>query len=422
MVRRLQQPPSAEHVEAFLLGASHGQLRSHFGIVFSHIDEAPVLDALLRKTHWLKDHQLQLCIHQVTRGTWWGEVELMHDIERRPPADSAKIAEWVAVSGMHDVMQDERLERLREHAKDDFDARLRLIRVAMRRRRGSSVQLLRSFLNDPDERLMRMAAREIVRRRPMDFENMLLQLMTNAPESVRKVISRAIGQSGFDQFWTRFDRMDRATRKQAGRAMLKLLPDAMQRLTKRLQAGPVDQAIKAMQIVQELGLTEVLKSVLVPMCQHPHAKVRSKAVNLLGEVPALASDALLERVLTDSDARVRANAIEVLESKKELQFLPMLAQRARSSHNRERANAIKAMHRMRVGTASNQLLGMLRDQRPEHRISAMWALRQTGIWQLINEVGRIAKQDENLRVRRYALGVIKQVAEAVQAAKQKQVG
>jgi HEAT repeat protein len=422
MVRRLQQPPSAEHVEAFLLGASHGQLRSHFGIVFSHIDEAPVLDALLRKTHWLKDHQLQLCIHQVTRGTWWGEAELMHDIERRPPGDSAKVAEWIAVSGMHDVMQDERLERLREHAKDDFDARLRLIRVAMRRRRGSSVQLLRSLLNDPDERIMRMAAREIVRRRPMDFENMLLQLMTNAPESVRKVISRAIGQSGFDQFWTRFDRMDRATRKQAGRAMLKLLPDAMQRLTKRLQTGPIDQAIKAMQIVQELGLSEALRNVLIPMCQHPHAKVRSKAVNLLGQVPALASDALLERVLTDSDARVRANAIEVLESKKEVQFLPMLAQRARSAHSRERANAIKAMHRMRVGTASNQLLGMLRDQRPEHRISAMWALRQTGIWQLINEVGRIAKQDENLRVRRYALGVIKSVAEAVQAAKQKQVG
>jgi hypothetical protein len=419
MVRRLQQPPAAEHVEAFLLGASHGQLRSHFGIAFSHIDEAPVLDALLRKTHWLKDHQLQLCIHQVTRGTWWGEAELMHDIERRPPADSSKVAEWIAVSGMHDVMQDERMERLREHAKDDFDARLRLVRIAMRRRRGSSVQLLRSFLNDPDERLVRMAAREIVRRRPMDFENMLLQLMTNAPESVRKVISRAIGQSGFDQFWMRFDRMDKATRKQAGRAMMKLLPDAMQRLTKRLQSGPVDQAIKAMQIVQELGVVESLRNVLVPMCQHPHAKVRSKAVSLLGDVPNLASDALLERILTDSDARVRANAIEVLESKKEVQFLPMLAQRARSSHNRERANAIKAMHRMRVATASTQLLGMLRDPRPEHRISAIWALRQTGIWQLINEVGRIAKQDDNLRVRRYALGVLKNIAEAVQAARQK---
>src|SRR5438874_8183080 len=88
MVRRLQQPPAAEHVDAFLLGASHGQLRSHFGIAFSHIEEAPVLDALLRKTHWLKDHQLQLCLHQVTRGTWWDEAGLLHDIERRPPADA----------------------------------------------------------------------------------------------------------------------------------------------------------------------------------------------------------------------------------------------------------------------------------------------------------------------------------------------
>jgi hypothetical protein len=51
MVRRLQQPPGSENVEAFLLGASHGQLRSQFGVAFAHIEEAPVLDALLRKTH-----------------------------------------------------------------------------------------------------------------------------------------------------------------------------------------------------------------------------------------------------------------------------------------------------------------------------------------------------------------------------------
>ena len=46
---------------------------------------------------------------------------------------------------------------------------------------------------------------------------------------------------------------------------------------------------------------------------------------------------------------------------------------------------------------------MLRDQRSEHRISALWALRQIGWWQLINEVGRLAKEDANLRVRRYAM-------------------
>ncbi len=419
MVRRLQQPPSSEHVEAFLLGASHGGLRSHFGIVFSHIEEAPVLDALLRKTHWLKDQQLQLCMHQVTRGVWWGDRELLRDIERRPPEDAAKVGEWLAASGMHDVMQDERLDALRQHAKDDFGARLRLLRIATQRKQGASVQLLRSFLGDSDERLQRLAAREIVRRRPPDFENLLLQLMTGAPESVRRVVSRAIGQEGFDHFWNRFDRMDRATRRQAGKAMLKLLPDATQRLARRLGSGPIEQRVKAMQIVQELSLCESMRQAIFPLCSHPHPKVRSKAVTLIGDVASVAPEMLLERVLNDSDPRVRANAIEVLEAKRADQFVPLLAQRARSSHNRERANAIKALSRMKVTTASTQLLSMLRDERAEHRISALWALRQIGWWQLINEVGLIAKQDGNLRVRRYALGVLRNVAEIVAAAKGK---
>ncbi|HEX3358419.1 MAG TPA: HEAT repeat domain-containing protein [Tepidisphaeraceae bacterium] len=417
MVRRLQQPPAAEHVDAFLLGASHGQLRSHFGIAFSHIEEAPVLDALLRKTHWLKDHQLQLCVHQVTRGAWWDEAALMHDIDRRPASDAVKIAEWLATSGMHDSLQDQRMDALRMHASEDFTARLHLLRIAAQRKRGTSIDLLKAFLTDPDERLLRMAAREIVRRRPPDFENILLQIMTTAPESVRKVISRSIGQAGFEQFWQRFDRMERMTRKQAGKAMLKLLPDAMTRLSRRLSAGPIEQRVKALQIVQELGLAEPLRHSLIPLCSHPHARVRSKAVSVVGEVPAIATNVILDKVLNDTDARVRANAIEVLEAKQAEEYVPLLAQRARSTHNRERANAIKAMGRMKVATASNQLLGMLRDQRPDHRISAMWALRQIGWWNLLTEVGRIAKQDPDPRAKRYAVVVLRAIAELAAAQK-----
>ncbi|MGH7179993.1 MAG: HEAT repeat domain-containing protein, partial [Tepidisphaeraceae bacterium] len=129
---------------------------------------------------------------------------------------------------------------------------------------------------------------------------------------------------------------------------------------------------------------------------------------------------LLDKVLNDSDARVRANAIEVLEATRAEQYVPLLTQRARSSHNRERANAIKAMHRMKVKTASVSLMAMLRDQRSEHRISALWALRQIGWWQLLGEVGRLAKEDPNLRVRRYAVAVLRGVAELMQG--QRKVG
>ncbi|WP_428937426.1 HEAT repeat domain-containing protein [Fontivita pretiosa] len=431
MVRRLQQPPASEHVEAFLLGATHGGLRSHFGVVFSHIEEAPVLDALLRRTHWLRDHQLQICMHQVTRGVWWGQQELKRDIDRRPSQDAVRIGEWIAASGMHDTMQDQLLEILREHARDDFASRLRLLRIAARRKRGGSVLLLRSFLHDTDERLVRMAAREIIRRRPLDYENMLLQLMTGAAASVRRVISRAIGHEGFDQFWQRFDQMDKPTRRQAGRAMLKLLPDAVQRLSRRLAGGTVEQRVKAMQIVHELGIAPALRQVILPLCSHPNPRVRSKAILLIGQTSLIATDAaaasdqaasgqvLLDKVLHDADPRVRANAIEVLEARGSPEYVALLTQRARSSHNRERANAIKALHKLRVGTASAQLLAMLRDDRPEHRISALWVLRQIGWWQLLNEVGRLAKADGNLRVRRYALGVLRNVADLIQNSKGK---
>ena len=425
MIRRLQQPPDSEHVEAFLLGATHGQLRSHFGAVFSHIEQAPVLDALLRKTHWLKDGQLQACIHQVSRGTWWGLVELARDIERRSAAEASKIAEWLGASGIHDVEQDERMQLLLDRANRDSEsspagslsARLRLLRIAMRRRRDASVRLIRLMLTDADERIVRMAAREIVRRRPADYENMLLKLMAGAPASVRRVIGRAIGQAGFDQFWQKFDRLDKGTRKQAGKAMLKLLPDAAQRLQRRAMAGPAEQRVKAMQIAQELGIAAGLRHTLVQLCSDPNPKVRSKAVVVLGEIPDAPNEILVERVMNDADARVRANAIEVLESRGDPQFMPVLAERALSASGRERANAIRAMCRMKVSSATPQLMAMLRDERPEHRISAMWTLRQIGWWQLLNEVGQIAKGDSNVRVRRYALGVLKTVAELVREQK-----
>lgn len=422
MVRRLQQPPESEFVEAFLLGATHGQLRSHFGVAFAHIDAAPVLDALLRRTHWVKDHQLALCMHQVTRGAWWGAGELRHDLERRTPQSAARIGEWIAVSGIPDTVQDERLEDLLRHSAESFDARLGLLRIAARRKKGSSVKLLIAFLSDPDERLVRMAAREILRRKPADYENILLQLMTNAASSVRRVIGRTIGQAGFDQFWQRFDRLDRPTRRQAGRAMVKLLPDAVQRLERRLANGPPEQRIKAMQMAQELGLSEQLAPTLARLCEDINPRLRSKAVSALGHVSSFPAEVLVDRLLHDTDSRVRANAIEVLEQQPQKQLVAVLAERARAANSRERANAIKALHGMRVGAAVGQLQAMIHDNRPEHRISALWALRQTGVWQLLVEVGRLAKEDDNLKVRRYALSVLRGVAELAKAQKVKAAG
>jgi HEAT repeat protein len=175
-------------------------------------------------------------------------------------------------------------------------------------------------------------------------------------------------------------------------------------------------------MTQELGLAEQLREPLATLSGHPHPKVRSKAVTVLGEMENSSVEVLLDRVLNDPDSRVRANAVEILETRPAVQFVPLLMERAKNSHHRERANAIKALHRMKVGNVGPQLIQMLHDERPEHRISAMWALKQMGWWKLLQEVGNLAKGDNNLRVRRYAVGVLKGVAELVQEKNKGQVG
>lgn len=413
MVRKLQQPPGADYVEAFLLGASHGHLRTHFGMAFSQITEAPVLDALLRRSHWLKDHQLQLCMRQVSKGIWWSETDLPIDISHRAPDDVAAVGEWLAVSGIHESLQDAKFEVLHSQLQNAPAARLRLMRLVSRRPKSTPVDLVRKMVNDPDERLSRIAIRELVRRRPADLENVLLQKMSSSPTMTRRLIARAVGQSGFEQFFNRFEKLPREARAQAGRAMLKLLPDAITRLGRKLKSSVIDQRVRAMQIIQELGLAANFRAILRSMCAHESGRVRSKAVALLVEVTEEPTGPLLDRALSDADARVRANAIEVLESRRATEYVPLLTERARSTSNRERANAIKALHRMRINVATEHLATMLRDQRPEHRISAIWTLRHIGLWPLIGEVGRIAQADENLRVRRYAVEVIKSVMDII---------
>src|SRR5205814_1706028 len=151
--------------------------------------------------------------------------------------------------------------RIRLHLGQHFAGRLRLLRIAMRRPHNASVSLLRIMLSDSDERISRMAARELVRRRPPDMDQILIQLMTTAPESVRRVVGRSVGQVGFDSFWNRFDRLDRVTRKAAGRAMLKVLPDSTQRLERRIRSGPHEQRLKAMAMAQELGVADDISQV-----------------------------------------------------------------------------------------------------------------------------------------------------------------
>ena len=292
-------------------------------------------------------------------------------------------------------------------------------------------------LNDPDERIARMGVRDLLRRRPDGVEAVLLHRLPTAPPSVRRVIARGLAPGRFGAFWRRWDDLAPVARIAAGRTLLRALPEATGELRRRIVAGSVEEKLKAIGMADDLAAAASVAGAIAGRCADADPRVRSRAVAALGRAGASdavsaddreAVDRAVRAALDDADDRVRANAVESAgllaasaatgaAGRIDGAVAALLVQRSRSAHGRERANAIRALGALGVPAASGQLLLMLRDERPEHRISAMWALRRAGWYRLLGEVGRLARADPHLRSRRYATNLLKGVAAESRAAK-----
>ena len=193
-----------------------------------------------------------------------------------------------------------------------------------------------------------------------------------------------------------------------------MLPFELVRLKRQLLLGTAGETIQALSVVSDLRLARHVREVIWGCCGHVDAKVRSKAVLMLGDLLIEGQDdqaeRLLEAALVDDDDRVRANAVEVLERTQNRQLSSLLEARSRLGRNRERANSIKAMATMRLCDPERSLFDMLRDRRDAHRLSALWAVEQTGQWKLLEEVARLARHDTNVRVRRSAEATVPRMA------------
>ena len=75
-------------------------------------------------------------------------------------------------------------------------------------------------------------------------------------------------------------------------------------------------------------MADGLRESLIQLCADANPRIRSKAITVIGEVPAAPNNLLIERLMQDTDVRVRANAVEVLEGRGDPEFIPILTQKA----------------------------------------------------------------------------------------------
>lgn len=411
VVRQLQHPTRVREVPSLLLACTRGAMRTRFPITFGNITSPRVLAGLLSYTHRLKDHALQISIRATARGVWLEPTNLSNDLMARTPQQAADIGAWIANSALAPDIQGQLFLMTYIKAQSDTAARARLLFHVLQAHPSARVPALRQFVADPDDGIAICAARALGQHNVEDLPTLLLPLLKRASTPLRRLVSRLVGERSFEQYWLRFEHMPRISRQQAGRAMLKLVGDAPRRVAAKALSGPLRQRLKAMDIADELDLISGMGDTLSHMVVDPDPRIRSRVVMLLRDHRAREFELILTRALLDSDDRVRANAIEVIEKHGSLHYAELLNQRAMSRANRERANAIKALHSIDPDNAIRQLRVMLADRQAEHRISAMWVLRELQQWQLLTHVAEISRNDQDLSVRRYALTLLRSLCD-----------
>lgn len=205
-----------------------------------------------------------------------------------------------------------------------------------------------------------------------------------------------------------------------------------------LMSGTGEARLCAIRLARRLGIVREIESLLVAMVTHgtsagAQERPLATAVIALGDLDSVPARQTVRWALRHADARVRANAVEALgrqESRAGVQGSALgssrqvLMELKADAHARVRANAIAALMHDReeqrdglyAPTTGSALIAMLRDERAEHRASALWlagrvllGISASGDTPLLTHVQTLASSDHEAAIRRRAARVIQRI-------------
>jgi len=150
-------------------------------------------------------------------------------------------------------------------------------------------------------------------------------------------------------------------------------------LLREVQATPVAPAMRLRRLLGLLsevggdGYAVPHKSVLL---SHPDAYVRSKAALMIGR--ATKNAALVSRRMLDADPRVQANAVQSMWGVDAPEWRAVLESALRSSNNRVLANVLIGFYQINDVSSIAKLFAMAAHAEEAFRVSARWAMGETG--------------------------------------------
>jgi len=169
-------------------------------------------------------------------------------------------------------------------------------------------------------------------------------------------------------------------------------------MRKAYSGAPSAARVRLLEMAGRIGVLDRVEAELLDAVGSADERLASKAALLLGRLreSAAAMRALAGAVEAPA-ARTRANAIEAM-----LRAVPgheRLAEWSRDETPRARANAVRHRLLVRREPQGERLLAeMLGDDRPGHRLSALWVAERARVPSVVNRVADLTRHDADPRV------------------------
>jgi hypothetical protein len=299
----------------------------------------------------------------------------------------------------------EKVQALRGYARlPDVGARLAGLRVLLKTGaeltdRRQVCQALGSYCDDGEVTVARAALRGLSLWRWAELPARLPALLKSNHQAVRAWAQRELAAAGWAGLWKAWPGLGTRQRLLVARAAGKAGVDLSEGLREKLLGSERPVRTRAIAMIRELGLAGQLERELIQVSREADATAASGAVMALAGVGGVETQAALEGALEHADARVRSNAIEALRQRMRGAKLRRLREMAHHEANRPQATAIAELMHVEAEGARDQLSRMLRDRRPDYRVSALWAVESQAVLSLAGQVGEMAVSDADRKVR-----------------------
>jgi HEAT repeat protein len=321
----------------------------------------------------LPQEQFESLARRVREIPWWAAVEAATELD---PLSAAKIIEFTAKSGLDREARDAKI--LYFHSSPHPEVRARVLATLQSLDYPSIADLAAGFLQDPSDEVKVAAARTIVMLNPPNKTRLLLPFLNAPHPELREIAAREVSGASFERYLRSFDKLDPKTREVAARALAKIDGRIVERLAEEITSLDADRRLKALRIIDYVEAEENLRELLLELLKDPDRRVRATVLRIVQLSGSIEGMKHLVDALSDPDGRVRANAIEAFEDGGDPRTAPLLVPFLNDSDNRVRANAAKALHVFGRPEGRATMEAMLADPGETMRLSAVWAIGETG--------------------------------------------